>query len=83
MTITLRPDQEEAIARAIESGVYRNADQVIERALEILRSEDEWLLDRKYEINRKIDSAFRQFGLLHLRRIESRDGKAQGRVAGC
>jgi putative addiction module CopG family antidote len=61
MTITLRPDQEEAIAKAIESGAYQNADQVIERALQVLRSEDEWLHDSKDEINRKIDRAFKQF----------------------
>jgi Arc/MetJ-type ribon-helix-helix transcriptional regulator len=61
MTITLRPDQEETIAKAIESGAYQNADQVIERALEVLRSEDEWLHDSKDEIDRKIDRALKQF----------------------
>jgi Arc/MetJ-type ribon-helix-helix transcriptional regulator len=60
MTMNLRTDQEEAIAKAIESGAYENVDQVIERALEVLRSKDEWFHNIKAEINRKIDRA-RQF----------------------
>jgi len=61
MTISLRTDQEAAIAKAIESGAYENVDQVIERALEALRSEDKWLHDIKDEIHRTIVRAFRQF----------------------
>jgi hypothetical protein len=34
---------------------------VIERALEVLRSEDTWLRDHKDEIAEKIDRAFGQF----------------------
>jgi Arc/MetJ-type ribon-helix-helix transcriptional regulator len=41
MSVTLRPEHEKAIAEAIQSGAYENPDQVIERALEVLRSEDE------------------------------------------
>lgn len=61
MTITLRPEHEKAIEQAIQSGHYQTADDVISRALEILRSEDDWLDDRKDEIADKIDRAFRQF----------------------
>ena len=43
MTITLRPEHEKAIAQAIQSGAYRDPDEVIGRALEVLRGEDEWL----------------------------------------
>jgi hypothetical protein len=31
MTITLRPEQEKAVAQAIESGAYQNPDEVISR----------------------------------------------------
>jgi len=61
MAISLRTDHVEVIAKAIESGAYENVDQVIERALEVLRSEDDWLYNIKEQINRTIDRAFRQF----------------------
>ena len=61
MSITLRPEQEKAVAEAIETGAYENADQVIDRALELLRSETAWLGGRKGEIAEKIERAFNQF----------------------
>jgi Arc/MetJ-type ribon-helix-helix transcriptional regulator len=61
MTITLRPEQEKQIAEAINSGAYQSAEDVIARALEILRSEDDWLESHKAEISAKIDRAFEQF----------------------
>ena len=60
MTITLRPEHEEAIAKTIESGAYQDPDEVIGRALEALRSEDEWLLENKNAINEKIERAIAQ-----------------------
>jgi len=61
MTVTLRPDHEKTIAQAIHSGAYENPEAVIERALEVLRGEDEWLHEQKDEIAEKIDRAFGQF----------------------
>ena len=61
MTITLRPHQEQLIARAVQSGAYQTPDQVIDRALEMLRFEDELLHDDKDSINEKIERAFGQF----------------------
>jgi antitoxin ParD1/3/4 len=61
MSITLRPEHEKAIAEAIQSGAYENPDQVIQRALEVLRSEDGWLDDHKDEVAEKIERAFAQF----------------------
>lgn len=57
MTITLRPDQEKAIADAIESGAYKSPDEAVERALEVLRAEDQWLEQQKDAINEKIERA--------------------------
>jgi Arc/MetJ-type ribon-helix-helix transcriptional regulator len=51
MTITLRPEREKVVTQAIQSGAYQSPDEVIERALEVLRSEDTWLLDRKDEVS--------------------------------
>jgi putative addiction module CopG family antidote len=61
MTITLRPEHEKAVAQAIESGAYQNPDEVISRALEVLRAEDDWLSEQKDAIAEKIDRAFGQF----------------------
>jgi Arc/MetJ-type ribon-helix-helix transcriptional regulator len=61
MTITLRPEHEEVVTQAIQSGAYQSPEEVIERALEVLRSEDTWLLDHKDGIAEKIDQAFGQF----------------------
>jgi antitoxin ParD1/3/4 len=61
MNITLRPEHEEAIAMAIQSGAYQNPEQVIERALEVLRSEDEWLRNNREAIDQKLDRAIGQF----------------------
>lgn len=61
MTITLRPEHEKLIAQAMQTGAYRDPDEVIGRALEILNSEDEWFHDHKPEITEKIERAFAQF----------------------
>lgn len=61
MSITLRPEHEKAVAAAIRSGAYQNADEVIERALEALRAEDELLHGQGDEISAKIDRALAQF----------------------
>ena len=62
MTITLRPEHEKLIVKAIQRGSYQNPDEVIGRALEVLHSEDEWLHDHKEEIAEEIERAFEQFG---------------------
>lgn len=61
MRITLRPEHEKTIAEAIQSGAYRNPDEVITRALEVLRGEEEWLHEQQAEVAVKIDRAFGQF----------------------
>jgi Arc/MetJ-type ribon-helix-helix transcriptional regulator len=60
MAITLRPEHEKAVTQAIQSGSYQSPDEVIERALEVLRSEDEWLSRNKGAINQKIEKAIAQ-----------------------
>jgi antitoxin ParD1/3/4 len=60
MTITLRPEQERTIAHAIRSGAYQSPEEVIARALEVLRSEDEWLAQNKEAIDEKIERGLAQ-----------------------
>jgi Arc/MetJ-type ribon-helix-helix transcriptional regulator len=57
MTITLRPEHEKLVAQAMQTGAYENPDEVIRRALEMLRSEDEWI--REAGDSRKDRAGFR------------------------
>jgi Arc/MetJ-type ribon-helix-helix transcriptional regulator len=61
MDITLRPEHQKAIAKAIESGAYQSPDDVIARALDVLRDEEDWLQENRNEIADKIEKAFAQF----------------------
>jgi len=61
MTITIRPEHEQLIAQAIQTGAYENPDAVIAQALEIMRVENEWLAENHPAINEKIERAFGQF----------------------
>lgn len=46
MTITLSPDQELRLAELLGSGAYQNAEQVLDRALEMLLAQEERLANR-------------------------------------
>jgi antitoxin ParD1/3/4 len=61
MTIILQPEQEQLVAQAMETGAYRDPEEVIRRALEMLHSENESLRQQREEIGKKIDRAFEQF----------------------
>ena len=61
MTVTIRPDDVQLIAAVIRTGACQNADEVIARALELLRSDEEWLDESRSAIGEKIDRAFEQF----------------------
>lgn len=54
MTIQIKPEQEHRIAEAVRSGAYQSADEVIDRALEVLHERDEWLAANRETINVKI-----------------------------
>ncbi len=60
MTITLRPEHEKVITEAMKTGAYRDADEVISRALEILQTNEAWLREHKQQISDKIEVAFAQ-----------------------
>lgn len=54
MTIHLNPEQEHRIAEALRSGAYSSTDDVIDRALEVLHEQDEWLTANRQAIDDKI-----------------------------
>jgi antitoxin ParD1/3/4 len=54
MTIELKPEQEHLIAEVLRSGAYHSPDDVIDRALEVLHEQHEWLNANKRAIDAKI-----------------------------
>jgi Arc/MetJ-type ribon-helix-helix transcriptional regulator len=61
MTITLSAELERLITQAMQAGGYEKADDVIARALQVLRVEDEHLQEHQSEVAGKIDRALEQF----------------------
>jgi Arc/MetJ-type ribon-helix-helix transcriptional regulator len=45
MTITLRPEQEKVIQQAIETGMYSSVDEVLDSALESIRTREPFHAD--------------------------------------
>ena len=54
MAIQLNPEQEHRVTEALRSGAYRSPDDVIDRALEVLHEQDEWLTANRQAIDAKI-----------------------------
>jgi len=54
MTIRLKPEQEHRVAEALRSGAYSSTDDVIDRALEVLHEQDEWLMANREANDAKI-----------------------------
>jgi Arc/MetJ-type ribon-helix-helix transcriptional regulator len=60
VSITLNQQQERLVSQAVETGAYRNPHNVLDRALEVLRSEDDGLQENKTAINAKIERGIAQ-----------------------
>jgi len=54
MPMQLKPEQEHRIAETLRSGAYQSPDDVIDRALEVLRERDEWLMANRQTVDAKI-----------------------------
>lgn len=50
MTIELKPESEAIIERQLRSGAFANPGEVVERALEFLAVEEDWLAENRAEI---------------------------------
>ncbi len=49
------------MGREVSMTIYHDPEEVVQRALEMLHSENEWLHKQHEEIEEKIDRAFEQF----------------------
>jgi Arc/MetJ-type ribon-helix-helix transcriptional regulator len=54
VAIQLSPEQEHRIEEALRSGAYESPENVIDRALEVLHEQDEWLITKRQAIETKI-----------------------------
>jgi Arc/MetJ-type ribon-helix-helix transcriptional regulator len=60
MTIKLKPQQEHRIVEALRSGIYQSEEEVINRALEVLHEQDEWLIENRQAIHAKIRKGIKE-----------------------
>lgn len=58
--ITLTPEQEKLVEHAIETGAYASTGDVLNRALELLRAQDAWLVENRSAIDSRIHDAMTQ-----------------------
>lgn len=58
MTIELRPELEALIQKRVASGVFANPEEVIERALEFLSTEEDWMATNRAEIAAGIEQGW-------------------------
>jgi Arc/MetJ-type ribon-helix-helix transcriptional regulator len=85
MTIELKPEQQRIIDQAVQSGAYRDRDEVLEQALAIIGEQlqmEDWMTERRAEIASHIATGFAQaqrgelmdsdeaLGMLRQRRAE-------------
>jgi antitoxin ParD1/3/4 len=63
MTVELKPEQQRVIDLAIQSGGFRDPEEVIDQALEIIREQlesQEWMSAQRDDVERKIAAGFAQ-----------------------
>ncbi len=54
MAIQLKPEQEQRVEKALRSGAYGSPEDVIDRALNVLHQQDEWLTANRQAIEARI-----------------------------
>jgi putative addiction module CopG family antidote len=60
MTIHLKPELEAMIQSDLERGLYRSADDLVERAIQMLHAQEQWFADDRDEIDAMIEHGFAQ-----------------------
>ena len=60
MAIQLKPEQEDRIEQALRSGAYDSQEEVIDRALDALHAQDEWLTANRQAIDAKIRTGIQE-----------------------
>jgi predicted transcriptional regulator len=58
MILDLKPETQALIQKRLESGAFSTPEEVIERALEFLSIEENWLAENRNEITAKIQEGW-------------------------
>jgi antitoxin ParD1/3/4 len=58
MTIHLKPELERLIQKDVERGPYQTADEFVERAVQMLHEQEEWLSANRADIGAKIEEGY-------------------------
>ena len=58
MTLDLKPETYALIQKRLQSGAFSSAEEVVERALEILSAEEDWLADNRDKIAAQIQEGW-------------------------
>jgi putative addiction module CopG family antidote len=58
MTIHLKPELERLIQQDVERGPYETADEFVERAVQLLHDQEEWLSANRADIGAKIAEGY-------------------------
>ena len=58
MTIHLKPELEHLIQKDVERGPYGTAGEFVERAVQMLHAQEEWLSTNRTGISAKIDEGY-------------------------
>jgi antitoxin ParD1/3/4 len=60
MTIHLKPELEAIIHADVDRGPYQSADEFVERAIQMLHEQEDWLARNRAEIVEEIEHGFAQ-----------------------
>ena len=58
MTIHLKPELEAVIQKDVERGPYQSADEFVERAVQMLHEQEQWLADNQSVIAAKVEEGY-------------------------
>lgn len=58
MTVQLKPEIEALIQKRLASGAFSTAEEVIERAIEVLTAEEDWLAENRSLISSQIQEGW-------------------------
>jgi putative addiction module CopG family antidote len=58
MTIHIKPEIERLIQQDVERGPYRTADEFVERAVQMLHEQEEWMSSNRAGIATKIEEGY-------------------------
>ena len=58
MTIHLKPELEALVQQDVQRGPHQSADEFVERAVQMLHEQEQWLADNREEIVAKIEAGY-------------------------